>query len=64
MQLSEADGSSTCLGLRTGLMNGEETRKRRCQGWFPAFLAKFLKLEIPEEEKLFGRKDDASTSTI
>lgn len=42
----------------------EETRKRRCQGWFPAFLAKFLKLEIPEEEKLFGRKDDASTSAI
>ena len=26
--MSEADGSSTCLGLRTGLMNEEETRKR------------------------------------
>lgn len=63
MQMSEADGSSACLG-KAWIDEWGEDRKRRCQGWFPAFLATFLKLEIPEEEKLFGRKDDASTSAI
>lgn len=45
-------------------MGGEETRKRSCQEGLPDFLASFLKLEILEEEMLFGRKDDGSISDI
>ena len=65
VQASDVGGFSTCLGMDQIwlLVGGEETRKRRCQGWLPGFLAKFLKLEIPVE-KLFGRKDDVNTSDI
>lgn len=45
-------------------MGGEELGKRRCQQWLPGFLANFLKLEILEKEKLFGRRDDKSTCDI
>lgn len=44
-------------------MGGEETRKTRYQEWLPGFGANLLKLKILEE-KLFGRKDDESTSDI
>lgn len=45
-------------------MGGEETRKTRYQEWLPGFGANLLKLKILEGEKLFGRKDDESTSDI